>query len=64
MRPTFDHCPPRSITEAQMHMWGQMMPKRDMPEFPSRISNAALTPLASVDDHVFVVYGYMYARID
>jgi len=45
-------------------MWGQMMAKRDMPEFLSRISNVALTPLASVDDHVFVVLGYMYVRID
>lgn len=64
MRPIFNHFPRRPITKAQMHMWGQMMAKRDMPEFLSRISNVALTPLASVDDHVFVVLGYMYVRID
>lgn len=56
-RPPFHHFPPRLIIKAQMHMWGQIMPKRDMLEFPTRILDESLVLLASVDDHVFVVLG-------
>jgi hypothetical protein len=41
-RPTFVHRPPRPMTKVHMHMWGEMMPKRGMPDFSSRISREAL----------------------
>ena len=55
MRPIFFRRPPRSRTEVQMHMWGETMPKRGMPNFPARISKEALQLLANEVDHVFLM---------
>ena len=47
-----------------MHMWGQMMPKRDETMFPARISHDALELLASVDEHPFIMVPCPYASLD
>ena len=64
MRPSFLRWPRRLITEACMHMWGQMMPKREETLFPARISDDALGLLASVDEHPFIMVPYPYASLD
>ena len=61
MRPIFLQQPHRLITKARMHMWGQMMPKREETLFPARISNDALELLASVDEHPFILVPCSYA---
>jgi len=61
---TFVCHPPRPITEVWMCMWGYMMPKRGLPEFPTRIYHEALSLRASEDDHAFVTLVFLYARID
>lgn len=40
------------------------MPKRGMLKISAKVLDEALELLTSVDDHVFVVLGYAYARID
>ena len=47
-----------------MHMWGQMMPKREETLFPARISDDALELLASVDDHPFIMVPCPYLGLD
>ena len=47
-----------------MHMWGQMMPKREETLFPTRISNDALGLLASVFEHPFIMVPCPYAGLD
>jgi len=64
MRPTFYHYPPKSIINVQMCIWGKMMPKRGLLEYPTKISLKALTLLASEDDHVFVALVFPYMGID
>lgn len=59
MRPTFDHIPPR-----QMHIWGNMMPKRGFLDYPAGISTWALGLLTSDDDHMFVLMSCVYVRMD
>jgi hypothetical protein len=63
-RPSFVCRPPRPMTEVWMHMWGEMMPKRGMPDFPARISREALQLLASEADHVFVMVSCPYVGMD
>ena len=65
MTPTFVWKPRRPMLEAQMHMWGQMMPKRGETMFPARISHDTLDLLASVDElHPFIMVPCTYARLD
>jgi len=45
-------------------MWGHMIPKRGLLEYPTKISLEAFTLLVSEDDHVFVTLAFLYARID
>jgi hypothetical protein len=52
------------MNKVRMHMLGNMMPKRGMPDFPSRISREALDLLSSEADHVFVIVLFPYARMD
>ena len=47
-----------------MHMWGQMMPKREETLFPVRISDDALELLASVDEHPFILVPCPYEGLD
>ena len=47
-----------------MHMWVQMMPKREKNLFPVRISDDALELLASVDEHPFIMVPCPYAGLD
>ena len=62
--PSFLQQPRRPITEARMHMWGQMMPKREETLFLARISNDALELLASVDENPFIMVPYPYTSLD
>ena len=56
MRPSFLRQPHMLITEARMHMWGQMMPKREETLFLARILDDALDLLSSVDElHPFIM---------
>ena len=64
MRPTFFRQPRRSMLHVQMHMWGEMMPKRDLSEYPMMISTDALELLANVDDRMFMMVSCHYARLD
>ena len=64
MRPSFLQQPRRLIIEARMHMWGQMMPKREETLFPVRISYDALELLASVDEHPFIMVPCPYVGLD
>jgi hypothetical protein len=48
----------------QMHMWGEMMPKRGQLEFSSRISLDALGLLGSAADHIFVMVSCLYVCLD
>ena len=65
MMPTFFWQPCRPMFEAQMHMWGQMMPKRGETVFSGRISHDALELLASVDElHPFIMAPWPYAGLD
>jgi hypothetical protein len=63
-RPNFFRQPPRPMTEVRMHMWGEMIPKRGIPDFPTRISKEALQLLVSEVDHVFVMVSCPYAGMD
>ena len=47
-----------------MHMWGQMMPKREETLFPVRISDDALWLLASAFEHPFIMVPCPYAGLD
>ena len=47
--------PRRLLIQVQMHMSGEMMPKRGLSEYPARISSDALELLASEDDNMFVM---------
>ena len=65
MRPSFVRQPRRPMFKAQMHMWGQMMPKRGDTMFPAKISHDALDLLASVDRlHPFIMVPCPYVRLD
>lgn len=63
-RPTFDCHPPRLITEVQMRMWGQMIPKRGLLEYSTRISIEELVLLANEGYHMFVALVFLYVGID
>ena len=54
----FDRCHPRLITEVQMRMSGQMMPKRGFLEFLARISPD------EVRCHSLLVMAITYSSID
>ena len=45
-------------------MWGHMIPKRGMSDYPARISSDALELLASFDDHMFMKVSCPYAGLD
>ena len=45
-----------------MHMWGQMMPKKET-LFPARISDDALGLLGSVFEHSFIMVPCPYAGL-
>ena len=62
-RPTFLRQPRRPMFEAHMHMWGQMMPKKDETLFPTRISHDALELLASVDENPFIMVPCPYTGL-
>jgi len=47
-----------------MRIWGKMMPKRGLLEFPTRISPKALMLLGNEDDHMFVMLEFSYVGID
>ena len=47
-----------------MHMWGQMIPKREETLFTTRISDDALELLASVDEHPFILVPCPYVGLD
>ena len=64
MRPSFLWQSCRPVTEARMHMWGPMMPKREESLFPMRISYDALELLASVDDNLFIMVPCPYDGLD
>ena len=64
MRPKFDHRPPRPITEVRIHMWGEMMPKRGLPEYSTKMATEALVLLVSEDDHAFVALEFSYIGVD
>ena len=65
MRSAFVWKPRRLMLEAQMHMWGHMMPKRGETMFLARISHDALGLLASVDElHPFIMVPCPYAGLD
>ena len=64
MRPSFLRKPRRPMTEARMHMWGKMMPKREETLFPARILDDALGLLASVDEHPLIMVPCPYAGLD
>ena len=65
MRPSFVRQPRRPMFEAQMHMWGEMMPKRGDTMFPMRISHDSLDLLASVGGlHPFIMVPCPYAGLD
>jgi hypothetical protein len=63
-KPTFVYRPPRPMTEVWMHMWGEMIPKRGMPDFLARISREALQLLSSEANHMFVMMSCPYAGMD
>ena len=65
MRPAFVWQPRRSMLEAQIHMWGQMMPKRGETMFLARILHDSLDLLASVDGlHPLILVPCPYASLD
>ena len=47
-----------------MHMWGQMMPKKEDTLFPASILDDELELLASVDEHPFILVPCPYAGLD
>ena len=63
-RPTFFWQPCRTMMHVWMKMWGQMIPKRGLSDYPTRISTNALEFLASVDDHSFVMVSCPYIGLD
>ena len=63
-RPTFDRHPPRPITDVQMCIWAEMMPKRCHPQYPARISPKELQLLECEDNHMFIMVSCPYARMD
>ena len=63
-RPTFVWQPRRPMLNVRMQMWGQMMPKRGLSNYPSRISIDALELLASGDDNSFFLVPCPYAGLD
>ena len=64
-RPTFVRKSRRPMFEAQMHMWGQMMPNRAETVFPTKISHDSLELIASVNElHPFIMVPCPYARLD
>ena len=57
--------PRRPMFEAQMRMWGKMMPKRGDTMFPARISHDSLDLLASVSRlHPFIMIPCPYVGLD
>ena len=64
MTPSFLPQPHILITEACMHKWGKMMPKREETMFPARISDDALGLLTSVFEHPFIMVPFPYAGLD
>ena len=46
-RITFFRQPRRPMIEVQVHMWGEMIPKRGQSEYPTKISSDALELLTS-----------------
>ena len=63
-RANFVRQPRRSMFNAQMHMWGKMIPKTGETVFPARISHDALELLTSVDENPFVMVPCPYAGLD
>ena len=55
---------PETILHVWMQMWGEMMLKRGMFEYPARISSDALELLANVDDHMFMMVPCPYTGLD
>ena len=45
-------------------MWGEMMPKRGIPEYSARISSQSLELLGSEDDHMFMLVLCPYMGLD
>jgi len=64
MKPTFDCHPPKTMDEVQMHMWGEMMPKRGQPKYLTRISTNALGLLTNEVNHMFVMVSCPYMGMD
>ena len=64
MTSLFNHLPPRMMTEAHMHMWGQMFPKRGHLMFLARITYETMDLLASEDEHSLDMVTCPYARLD
>lgn len=64
MRHTFDCHPLRVMNDVQIHMWGELMPKRGQLEYPTKISAKELGLLASEDDNMFVLVLCPYVRMD
>jgi hypothetical protein len=64
MRPSFFRRPPRMMSEVQMHIWGEMILKRGMPNFPTGTSRQALHLLSSEEDHFFMMASCPYKRMD
>ena len=57
--------PRRPMLQAQMRMWGQIMPKRGDTMFLARISHDLLDLLANVGGlHPFIMVPCPYARLD
>jgi hypothetical protein len=63
-RQTFVHHSARPRTHVRMCMWGEMMPKRAQPEFPTRIALDALRLLGSAVDQMFIMVLCPYAGLD
>lgn len=62
--PIFDLHPPTLMTDVWMRMWGQMMPKRGLLEYTTRISTHTTTLLASEDDYAFILLSFPYTIMD
>jgi hypothetical protein len=45
-------------------MWGEMIPKRGMPDFPARIFREEFDLLSSEIDHIFMMVSCPYAGMD
>ena len=50
IQPTFDHFPPRPITNVRMHMWGKTIPKRGHLVISCRVRAEVLEILVAEED--------------